>query len=282
MHEKIGIYVNPIVPQRYQRYAVELSEQLPKNTLHKLTFPLLSIPDEETTIIIIGGDGSIKETTKALLKKDNPGLLLIVPAGSQNGFFHALRDKKTLVSMDQIRDGATDHIPLYKPGIINNEPFNHLADLTKAGALQQKYSEALRSYIPRRLRALTGVAIGFAKIKTGPDYPSYDFKMLMPSPYIGPLKIFPEQDLYGDTVTLVTMDAKSKAEGVLKTTLVLLYLINHKHPPTSLVKIETQRSFTVADHYPEINMDGESMSIPKKDSVFVSRSKKSLQIATLI
>lgn len=106
--------------------------------------------------------------------------------------------------------------------------------------------------------------------------------MLMPSPYIGPLKIFSEQDIYGDTVTLVTMDARSKAEGALKTIQVLLYLINHRHPPTSVVKIETQKAFIIDDHYPEINMDGESVTIPKKDPVFVSRSKKSLRIAALI
>lgn len=282
MHEKIGIYVNPLVPQKYQKYAVDLSRQLPDSTLHELRFPLTSIPDKKTTVIVIGGDGSVKETTRVLLERDNPGLLLAVPAGSQNGLFWALTDGKTVVSIDQIRDGATSHIPFFRPGTINSEIFNHLADLTKAGALQLEYAEALRSYTPRRLRAFVGVIVGFIKIKKEPDYSSYGFKMLMTSPYIGPHKVFPEQNMYEDTLTLVTMDVKSKAEGAIKMARILLCLMNHEKPPASLVKFTTQQSFTINDHYPKINVDGEPRTIPKEEPIFVARSKKSLQVAALV
>lgn len=281
MNEKVGIYVNPAGQKQYKKQAVVLSEKIPNSVMHELRFPLKSIPDEEETVAVFGGDGSTNSIAEAMLKRNNPGLLIVVPAGSENGLYTALTDANSIVNLEQIRNKSTSHIPLFKPGSINGEIFNHIADLTKAGALQLKYAEAIRPFTPRSIRAFAGVAIGYVMIKNDKEYPTYEFKLLMTSPYFGKYKIIPEQNIYDETITLVTLQARNKMEGIVKSAALLFYLRRHKTPPETVAKISKEKSFTLTAYCSELNVDGELKTIPTCDTIFVARDKRALQAAAL-
>jgi diacylglycerol kinase family enzyme len=285
MNEKVGIYVNPAGHEQYRRQAVQVSQRLSNSVLHELTFPLAEIPVDEGLVIVAGGDGSVKGVMEAMLQRDNPGLLLIIPAGAQNGLFTGLKDEKATLTVDQVLDTETNHIPHFRPGNIEGELFVHLADVTKSGVLQIKYSEAMRKFTHpslRKLRGYGGVAAAFVKIKKGEDYPSYGMKMLMPSPYIGSRKVYPDQKLHSDELTLVSLDAENKVEGAVKMTIVLLCIVGRRKPPKSVAEVRTQKSFEIETHSFDINADGELRTLPKKGTIFVARDKRSLQVAALV
>ncbi len=285
MHEKVGIYVNPAGHDGYRKRAIKLAREIPSTTLHELKFPLEEIPDDETILIVVGGDGSVKGVTEAMLKRDNPGLLLIIPAGAQNGLYTGLKDERSTLTVEQVLDKATSHIPHFRPGNIEGELFVHLADVTRSGVLQIQYAEAIRKYTPPRLRKLrgyAGVVAAFVKIQKGEDYPSYGMETLMPTPYIGSRKVYPKQQLYSDKLTLISVKAKNKGEGAVKMAILLLAIVAKAKPPKAVAEVKTQPSFEIETHSFDINADGELRTLPKKGTIFVARDHRSLQVAALV
>lgn len=281
MHEKIGIFVNRTAQKQHKRSAVDLASKLRIGEPRELAFPLQAIPDEVETAIVVGGDGSVKAVMEELFKRKNPGFLLIVPAGSQNGLYRALTDEKSVVTLEQVQGNDTGHIRSYTPGSINGELFNHLADVTKAGTLQLKYAEALRPFTPREARAFAGIAVAYVAIRRGEDFPSYGIRTFMPTPFIGKRKVFPQQEVYGDEVTLVALEAKNKLEGAAKMGLFVVYALLGKMPPRAIAEVKTEKSFTVDVYSQELNIDGELRRVPNSGTIFVARHDKSLQAAAL-
>ncbi len=279
MHKEIGIFVNPASQTGYKRAARDLSLQLQTGEPRELTFPLDPIPEEIETSIVFGGDGTVKGIMEALLQRGSPGLLVVVPAGSQNGLWHALTDKRSTLNVEQLQSSRTAHIPLYVPGSMHGEIFNHLSDATKAGTEQLRWAETIRPYVPRIARAYAAVALAYVAIRNGEDFPSCSIRTLMPTPYIGTKKVFPQQEIYGDDVTLVSLDAENKLQGAAKMGLFVFYLLVGKHPPKQIAEITTAKSFTVNVYSQKFNVDGEMRTLPNRGTIFVARHHRSLQVA---
>lgn len=283
-HEKVRIYVNPASQERYRNEAIGLSKKLPQATLHELRYPLESIPDGVETVIVVGGDGSVKGVMDKLFDRDNPGRLLIVPAGSQNGLHKTLVDAQSKITLEQLQDNYMSHIPHLRPGSVNGETFVHLADITKAGVLQIEYVEAMRkTRVPRKARAYAALVPVIFAIKRGEDYPTYGFDVFYPGPYIGAIKISPGQNIYDNNLTHISMQAKNKIEWAIKSGALFFYMLTlgGKTPPETIAKITSKQSFELNAYGTEINVDGEIKPLPKTGTIFVARDKRSLPIAAL-
>lgn len=276
MHERIRIYTNPSGQNKLKEQAKTLLGKLPDSSLKPLTFPLEEIPDEVETVIVAGGDGSVKTVTEALSKQEKPGLLLIMPAGSQNGLYNSLLDTDSTIRLEQLLGKSSNHIPSFRPGQISGELFNHVAEITKVGLLEHQLDERFRKLVPRRVRSF--LAAGITMEKTT----NHEAKVLMLSPYIGSLKVFPDQKLYSDYLTMLSIQTNNPVTTAVKLAALSTYFLMAKQPPVTLARFSSQPSFLIQDSCGEINVDGEVRIPSKNGPLLIHRSTRSIQAAALL
>lgn len=283
MRQEIGIFINKLADPRRRSQAIDLSHKISGVEVKELSFPMSSIPENIGIAISVGGDGTARTVTEELLKRENPGFLAVFPGGSQNGFYHSLVDAGAVITVEQLRDQDIKTIPYFRPGIISGKIFNLIADLTKAGVMQAEESERIRRFIPRKLRAHVGVSIAWVKLSTSEDYPRYETKTFMTSPFIGSFKIFHKQRLHSDALTCASMNAGNKEDAALKLAAFLIYMLAGAEIPSNIMEFTTNRSFQISNlGRSEINADGEVVPISREGTIFVARNPKPLQAAALL
>ncbi|MCL5433124.1 MAG: hypothetical protein M1524_03370 [Patescibacteria group bacterium] len=247
----------------------------------ELKFPF-HLQDEPEVVIVSAGDGSVRAVTDELLTKENPPTLLLMPCGSQNGFYWALVDAGSTVQMDENLERRIDDLKTFHPGEINGRAFNHFTGWGKLEILHRQNSENLRKkYIPRKSRMyLAGVLSIVSAIKTKEEIDPA-IRIVLTSPFVGSLKLLPQQNLYSDNLAEITVSGGSRLQTAIRLTSVLLHAVFGKTPPGNLVAVEYKRAIHEDSKIEAANADGEFIQLTGKE-IEIYRSLKGIKAGAII
>jgi len=283
MGEKVGIYAHRTAREDSKRLASRLATSN-EAEVEELSFPL-SLSNDLGVIVLASGDGVARSVTKKLLEKENPPVLILLPGGSQNGFYHALLDAGSTITPEQLRQGDFNQIPFFNPGETNQQLFNHFAGWGLLEIAHSIESEKLRKkLIPRETRMYFAGFLTTIKHFTSKEKNDPAMRIVLTSPYTGALKMLPEQDLYSDKLAMVCMKGGDRLERTARAGMLLFYAILGKKPPKELVQVEFGKSFEFENRegkYNRANLDGEIVPLPSRGTIFVARSKKGIRAAAL-
>jgi diacylglycerol kinase family enzyme len=276
MSERVSILINRTARESVAQKVINLGIQ--EARISDLTYPV-QIPETTKATIVVGGDGSVRSVMEALLERDEPGRLLVVKGGSQNGTYEALKGEKVIFRAQEFALG-TSKTPMYSPGLVNGKLFHHGAGTGFFEVRQAIENERIRrSTTPRPLQAYAAVYRTMAAALRA-DAPKKRFvRTFLTSRYVGPLQVLPKQKqpLFGDEITMV------ETEGdlvVARFFLALLYALNRKTPPSQFATVTTSREFVTKADSTTANLDGEVVDIFSRE-IKVSRSKKGIKMAAL-
>ncbi len=152
VENRVGIFVNPDARKDITDQTLNFAERLPNAEIFPLRFPLDRIPDSLKTAIVVGGDGSVKGVVEKLLEKDNPPNLLVLPGGSENGFYRSLVHANATVPFKKVGFDPEEKYSLFHPGMINGHIFVNAAGWGKIEIQNAKVNEQLRYHLPRNIR----------------------------------------------------------------------------------------------------------------------------------
>lgn len=127
-------------------------------------------PKEATTIayesniekiIAVGGDGTITEVAKGIMRRGY-GTLGIIPGGTGNDFTKSLGiDKNTIKAIETIKKGKTMDIDI---GLANGYKFLNIGSVGLDAEVTVE-SEKIKKYIPGRLAYIISIFVALAKFK---------------------------------------------------------------------------------------------------------------------
>ena len=223
MPERIRFYIHPTAREAYKQKAVQLSSRMPESSVQELFYPLEPISETVQTVVTVGGDGTVRSVMEKLLERDDPGVMLVIKGGSQNGFYRSLVSEGTTVQSSQIAHADTTSIRLFHPGMINEHMFAHIAETGSIIEAFCKRNEALRSSkIPRAMRAfVAGVQTIPSEVDKNKEQAL--LRVFATGAHMGLLRLFPQQELYADNLSMLSVDNVNKREARAKT---LLFLYN--------------------------------------------------------
>lgn len=282
MAERIRFYVHATARQRAKTQALDISSKLQGARVEELKFPVSPIPDSVETVVVVGGDGSVRAVTESMLDRDNPGTLIVTPAGSLNGFYQGLMNARAVMPVAKLGSGELE-IQRYYPGEISNKPFIHLAGWGRREVLHARYSEELRGKMPRELRPYGAVIFELLTVRNLGKDSFYQTRFAMTTPHVGALKIYPSQEFYGNTVTVASMRAENKRQAFVKFLVGYVYALCRQPIPRSIIDFSTNTSFSFPnENRGEANLDGQVLPIPKQGTIYIARNKKGVQAAALV
>lgn len=272
----INVLIHPKARKGHVEKVKKMFDEVKDVAFYDLELPVKDLPKNSKTLVIVGGDGSIREVTKKVLEgKENP-LLLVVPAGSQNGVWRSLVHAGAKFSLAEILEGKTEQIPLFRPAMVNGQIFNHAAGIgqssIRAGIEAHKLAN---SPLPRELAYILASFIAAA-----PEIRSAKkdlFKIAMTSPFLGVGNIVSNQKLHSDEIALASVHFSNFLTMVkkLKTTGSLL---------SSIIDVEYQPFFEMEVSHQDanyINLDGDVLPMASSTTIRIERSKKGIKLAAL-
>lgn len=218
-----------------------------------------------------------------MLERHDPGIVLVMPGGSQNGFYNSLLDAKTVVGKDQVLTQEFSDIRDFRPGNIGNKTFNHVVGLGNNEIRHGVTSSLLRDWviIPRGGRDVFVSFLNALEYYKSGKMGEFNMKIILTSQFIGSFKMIREQNLYEDTLTLVSQ-AKNAKNPIVRAS--LFFMLRKLNLPVSegLVELETKKEFEFESSYKnQINLDGELIPFKSNGTIFVRRHEKAIKAAAL-
>ncbi|GEM_PF-3384313 len=280
MPERIGFLIHKTARENIKRKTVDLAESTENSYIKELRFPLSEIEKDTNIVVVVGGDGSVRRVSEALIGKENP-ILLVAPGGSQNGFYRALLDTRTVITSDQLTQQSIEKIPSFRPGIINGRLFNHQSAVGELALIQSEFNHRLRAHqFPRNYRTYAASALTIARGLTLKEESDYLVRLAATNPYAAALKILPEQDLFSDTLSLISIkSAKTRIQSVAKLGFIFFCALIGGKPP--LLDIQSDRIFNFSEEIKKANNDGEVLDLNEDKTIRIERSKQSIRVAAL-
>ena len=285
MPERIRFYIHPTAREAYKQKAVQLSSRMPESSVQELFYPLEPVPETVQTVVTVGGDGTVRSVMEKLLERDDPGVMLVIKGGSQNGFYRSLVSEGTTVQSSQIARADTTYIRLFHPGMINEHMFAHIAETGSIIEAFCKRNEALRSSkIPRAMRAfVAGVQTVLSEVDKNREQPL--LRVFATGANMGLLRLFPQQELYADNLSMLSVDNVSKREARAKMILFLYNLVLKERALEGLAETSCAAAFVIDDSnqpYSKVGLGGDIFPLAPHVDICVRRSEKPLRAAALL
>ncbi|MBI2338316.1 hypothetical protein HYU95_03995 [Candidatus Daviesbacteria bacterium] len=284
--ERIGFFIHPSARENWKTKATNLYERTPFSYVEELKFPFNHQLENTSAVVVVAGDGSIRSVSESLMAREDPPALVIIPGGSHNGVFRALKDANISVSVDQLIEGELDKIPLFRPGLINNQLFNHFTGWGELELLHARTSENLRRFFyPRNYRMFAAGFFAITRSLRMQDNPEYLMRIAITSPFVGPIKAVPDQDMYSDKLTLLSVQsAPTRLQSAAKLGRLLFHSLARLRLPENILSVESSASFEFeyAGKISKANADGQIVDITNNNRISIRRHDKGLKIAALI
>ncbi len=285
MHEQIRVFVNRKAVASSQEKARRFAQKTGSEVSELNGVPLNL--ENVDTVVVVGGDGSVRSVMQQILEKESPARLVVMPGGSQNGLHHALVDAGAMVTESE--KGVAGTFLEFHPGSVNEVLFHHGAGWDEFMVKQGVAVEGLRNFFPRKLLGYLGGA--WALVIANParrdENEGFVFRMAVTAPYCGPVRLpmFTHLSLGGENIGMMTVSGQSPTEVKAKAGLLAIYLRLGIHPPLSVVSAEEKPLFTFKNGQVQeasINADGEVGAFPHNGIIYVRRMEKSVRVAALV
>lgn len=286
MKEKIGFFIHPLSRIDYKRKALDLAGEIPNSFTEELKFPFTQAIADTKAIVIVGGDGSLRSVSEYLMAEKDPPSLIVMPGGSHNGVYRSLKDASVTTSKDQLIKGESEEIPTFRPGLINGQLFNHFTGWEELELLHARSSERIRRFFyPRNYRMFAAGIFAIAGSLKMQGNPEYLMRIVITSPFVGPIKAVPDQELYSDKLTLLSVSsAPTRLQSAARLGILLFHSLTKMSPPENILSIESSASFEFeykGKTY-TANADGQIVDISSSTKVNIGRSDKGLKISALV
>ncbi len=281
MHE-LGVFISKTARTEYKEKGRELARKAGAQILNP-TFPV-NIPNDIETVVGIGGNGSIKGIMEGIIKKNHPINLLVVPGGSQNGFYRSVNAAGATISDEQLIDGSVDGVREFNPPSVNGELFNHGAGFGKNVAIFEHLDEQLRtSPIPKDIRSIVAGLFAVAANIKDDSYSEYVLQIASPGSFLGRFRTFPDQDVFSNDLTFAKIKGGTRKEIIISLARIFFSLAMRSPIPEDLVDIEKSDKFElIADkNLNVVNADGRIIRFELGSRISISRGTKSVNVAAL-
>lgn len=276
MKEIVSIYLSPKAGDVLRSKVANLNQDVPGSVLHDLTFPLRKIPTSAQTVVVAGGDGSAREVVRKVLPLKKKPLVLVLPGGSQNGFYRSLVDAKCQLTLEQVLNKETDQIPFFKPGLVNGQPFVHALgweeDMLKIGQVNDKF----REFMPRQISyIMASVWVGLPRL-IAPK--SKTFQVSMTSPYLGHRRYLTEDyELISEQIAVASVTRKGTRRGRDQFNNFLDLVMDLEVQKSTDFEIEA----SPGEQFKSANFDGDILPIKPCRKLHITRHPTGLKVAAL-
>lgn len=283
MQERTVFFIHHTARPHIKEKALRLSGQTPDSRTEELKFPF-SCDRNTKTAVIVGGDGSVGAVSKDTITWEEQPTLVVVPGGSRNAVYKSLKDKGTSISEEQLKTGEI-YAPVFRPGLMNNQLFNHACGWDKLELLYAQINENIRNIpFPRSYRVCLASALTIIKNLKAAETQDYLMRMALTSSYLGPIKVAHGQEFYSDKVTLLSVKpSQTKLQSTAKLGLLLVYFLAGKKPPTTILSLESADTFNLEEKevIDKANIDGQMTNLAGGKNIVISRSTKGLKMTAL-
>ncbi|MBI2031763.1 MAG: hypothetical protein HYT08_04080 [Candidatus Levybacteria bacterium] len=245
------------------------------------------------TVVIIGGDGTIRTAVSWLATHDEYPQLLIAGGGSTNTFKTALIQEGAKTPVQAVK--RDNHVAIdYKPAVIEHEDGEKDFWVISAGLgdfekdFTRAFEEVRNSRIPHRTRAYAAGLVAFAQnFLSAMSSHEPLLRAYVTSQYLGPFRVFGENELSlsGDKLGLVEVDKKSYYWPFLRGAVASCFWQMKVKAPKQLVKTEVSTSFSgeieSLEETAGINLDGDEKQV-KPGKVTIKRRHQPFPVSALI
>lgn len=290
MEEKIRFIVNPVagsgralnVAREIENYLKdkEINYQIiyTEETGHGKYLAQEAVREDFTTVVAVGGDGTVNEVINGLAYEDIK--FAIIPAGTGNDSVKSLKTPLRLQeNIDKILEGKTEKIDL---GIINGSYFINIASVG-FDAYVVIATDRIKKHVPRKTAYIFGLLSALftykqKRVRIISDKLEYEGEILLLAAgngkyYGSGFKILPEAEM-NDGLLNMCFSKKVNLFGLVR---LLTELIRGKHLENKSVSyIEGKKIIIEPKEEIEFNLDGEIEL--SKEKIEIEIAEKAINI----
>lgn len=284
MSERIHFSIHPTARPGHQWRAIELSKSLGKRgSWDWLKFDDNPIPDEIDTVVVIGGDGSLRQVAAKMHEREKLGIVLAGGGGSQDAFRRSLVRAKSFIETQDLLVGNELAVRDFQPARVNELFFLHSAEFGRATLAFNDRNERYRNRPMFRDAKMLLAALQTGIEQAGEDKKDPIIEAVFTAPDLRFKEFFPGQDLYSDKLTRVTVPAMNKKDMVKLASRIVWGLYTPSDMPDDLFQIEQVDDVTIKNNHQEtINLTGDVFTLEEHNKLYITRKDtKPIQIAAL-
>jgi hypothetical protein len=281
---ELGFFVS----HRTKTNIEELSQRLKTggwNVIHYQEVKELSkISPKIQSLMVIGGDGTLRLVTSSLYKEKLDIPVITFPGGTCNSFYHALTDAGVSMGEEELFE-EMDYscFKPFRPGLLGDKLFIVDVGLGEYEPLIGVINEELRNNIDigRFRPKLAGLISWLSWItKKYNGLPPLDLYSV--SPFFGTHKMFPGQDLFDDLITHTRVEAENKPQAAAKS-FWAFFALGNGHVSLSRWFLTSQRAEQFRTNYPTnvIRIGGDTIKIKEglAEKTPIRRAEKPILIS---
>lgn len=277
---ELGIFIHPYSAPEIQKRAHLIKERHPDSFL---TQELKDLQGNLGSILIAGGDGSVRRVIQSLYDGEDLKPIGLLGGGTNNVLYKNLVRAGIVLSVEDFLDSRPkkeEH--LFLPGLFDD---NHVFTITVGAGHFEKMvglsHEKLRAYTPGALRRRISPLISLlpAMIRHNPNLLPLD--LISTSPNFGSASLFPKQELHSSLLTHAWIEEKG-LRGFTRLLLTLFYWQTGKEPPQSLLQTEQASSFEVLNPDSILWVDGDTLLKRASGNILVSRASRAVAITAIV
>lgn len=285
--KEAGIFINPHSNK-------DIQDRVLKRIIPRVNAGFYSPGEQNESlpgkIIVIGGEGTIRDVIQDMVDKDDVTPLGIVAGGTNNVLYRTLLANGNSMGLSDFMEYDTDELARrfsFRPGLFEQSAFTNQVGLgifeQSQGTSNEKLRGVLRGKLPGRSRLFAASFKALLTALTQGSDTLAELDLYSLTPFVGSKKLFPDQDPNGDLITHAHILGNSKTQRMRYLTIVAASWALGKIPPPNTLEMEQDYSFTAdISHSPAIWLDGDTKPLhSEKREVVITRWNKAIPVVAI-